>query len=64
MIGPIRQTHLNRVSYSQQFIKQQPNDNKKIFAKRFLYFTEIMNIAKDCNHSDYQHSSCVSLEQS
>ena len=38
--------------------------NKKIFAKRYQYFTWIMITAKDWNCSDYQHDSCVSLEQS
>ena len=48
---------------SDEFTKQQQNDNKKNFSKWFQYFIGIRITTKFWNHSDYQHDSCVSLEQ-
>ena len=48
---------------SDDFTKQQQNDNTKNFAKQFQYFIGMMITAKYWNYSDYEHDSCVSLEQ-
>ena len=43
---------------SDELTKQQQNDNKKIFARQFKYFIEMMITAKYWNHSDNQQDSC------
>ena len=49
---------------SDEFSNQQQNDNKKLLAKQFQYFTKMMITANDWNQSDYQQDSCVSFQQS
>ena len=49
---------------SDEFSNQQQNDNKKLLAKQFQYFTKMMITANDWNQSDYQQGSCVSFQQS
>ena len=39
---------------SDEFTKEQQNDNKKIFAKQFQYFIGMIITAKYWNHSDYE----------
>ena len=51
------------VSYSKHSARMSLQNNKKIFAKRFQYFIGMMITAKYRNDFDYQHNSCVSLEQ-
>ena len=49
---------------SDEFSNPQQNDNKKLLAKQFQYFTKMMITANDWNQSDYQQDSCVSFQQS
>ena len=57
---------LNSWLSSDEFTKQQQNDNSKILVDRFQYFTGMMITAKDWNRSAYQlskkHNYRVSLE--